>query len=186
MTKEVRVLFLTALTLALYAFSIFLSKGAFIFPFPLNEAILLIVAIQFTIWHYKHKISTLYILGISVFAFLGNEVYWSFLLDDQKMYSFSSLPVTDIFKLLSAICIIGFGVTTFLAQKKTMARVGSICFIILYIASITYLPSSYFFFGLISMCIGLLIQSVHKPFHLFWVLMLLLESTKYLTFIVNN
>ena len=44
MTKEVRVLFLTVLTLVFYAVSIFLSQGAFIFPFPLNELILLVVS----------------------------------------------------------------------------------------------------------------------------------------------
>lgn len=186
MTKEVRVLFLTFLTLVFYAASIFFSQGAFIFPFPLNELILLVVSIQFSIWHYKKRIPTLYILGISLFAFLGNEVYWSFILDDQKMYSFSSLPITDIFKLLSAICIIGFGVYNLLGQKKIFARICSIIFVAFFIASITYLPSYFLFYGLIVMGLGLLIQPVHKPFHLIWVLLLLLESTKYLTLVINN
>ena len=186
MTKEVRVLFLTVLTLVFYAVSIFLSQGAFIFPFPLNELILLVVSIQFSIWHYKKRIPVLYILGISLFAFLGNEVYWSFILDDQKMYSFSALPITDIFKLLNAICIIGFGVSYLLAQKKILARICSFLFIVFFIASITYLPSHFLFYGLIFMTLGIIIQPVYKPFHLFWVLLLLLELTKYLTLVINN
>ncbi|MEJ6617483.1 MAG: hypothetical protein QNL61_11305 [Crocinitomicaceae bacterium] len=186
MTKEVRVLFLTALTLAVYAVSIYLNQGALIFPFPLNELILLVVAIQFAFWHHKNRIPILYILGISLFGFLGNEVYWSFILVDQKMYTFSALPITDIFKLLSALCIVGFCVYTLLAQKNLMARFCSIIFIVMYISSITYLPSYFSFYGLILMTVGLFIQSVHRPFHLFWMLLLLLESTKYLTLLLNN
>lgn len=186
MTKEVRLLFLAGLTLCVYAISIYLSQGAFIFPFPLNELILLIISIQIAYWHRKNKIPALYILGISIFAFLGNEIYWSFILEDQKMYQFSSLPITDIFNLLSALCIIGFGVYNSLAQKNNIAKLCSILFVILYISSITYLPSIFFFYALISMSIGLLIQSVHKPFHLIWFLLLILESTKFLTLTLNN
>jgi hypothetical protein len=186
MTKEVRLLFLTALTLVFYAASIYFSQGALIFPFPLNELILLIVSIQISIWHYKKRIPTLYILGISLFAFLGNEVYWSFIIDDEKMYSFSSLPITDIFKLLSAICIVGFSLFFVLAQKKILSRICSIIFIVFFIASITYLPSYLLFYGLVFMVLGTLIQPVHKPFHLIWILLLLLESTKYLTLVINN
>ena len=186
MTKEVRIIFLTALTLFVYAISIFVNQGAFIFPFPLNELILLIVAVQFSIWHYKKRIPTLYIIGISLFAFLGNEVYWSFVLEDQTMYTFSSLPITDIFKLLSAICLLGFSIYSLLAQKKILARIFTVLFIVLYLASLTYFPSYYFFFALIFMTCGLLIQPVNKPFNLFWMLLLLLESTKYLTLVINN
>lgn len=186
MTKEVRILFLTALTLFVYAISIYFNQGALIFPFPLNELIVLIVAIQFSIWHHKKRIPTVFILGISLFGFLGNEVYWSFVINDLNMYTFSALPVTDIFKLLSAICIVGFGMHTMLAQKKILARILSALFIALYIASLTYFPSYYFFFGLVFMTLGLIIQPIIPPFHLFWMLLLLLESTKYLTLIINN
>lgn len=186
MTKEIRVLFLTALTLIFYAASIYLSQGAFIFPFPLNELIFLVVCVQFSIWHYKKRIPTFYILGISIFAFLGNEVYWSFILDDQNMYSFSSLPITDIFKLLSAMCIIGFGVYYFLSQKKIAAKISTLLFIALYIGSITYTPSYPMFYGLIFMVLGILFEPTYKPFHLIWILLLLLESSKYLTLVLNN
>ena len=186
MTKEVRLLFLATLTLAFYGVSIYLSQGAIIFPFPLNELILLIISIQFAIWHRKNKIPTLFILGISLFGFLGNEVYWSFILEDQKMYQFSSLPITDIFNLLAALCIIGFGIYTLLAQNRNIAKLCSILFIILFISSITYLPSIFLFYSLLSMGVGLIIQPVHKPFHLFWILLLILETTKFLTIILNN
>ena len=142
MTKEVRVLFLTALTLSVYAVSIYLNQGALIFPFPLNELILLVVAIQFAFWHHNKRIPTLYILG--------------------------------------------FGVYSLLAQKNLMARFCSILFIVMYISSVTYLPSDFSFYGLIIMTVGLFIQSVHRPFHLFWMLLLLLESAKYLTVLLNN
>jgi len=186
MTKEVRVLFLTALTLSAYAISIYVNQGALIFPFPLNELILLIVSIQFSIWNYKKRTPTLFILGVAFFAFLGNEIYWSFILEDKAMYSFSSLPLTDIFKLLSAICLLGFSIHTMLAQKKILYQIFSVLFIVLYLGSLTYFPSYYFFFALIFMSCGLLFQPVNKPFHLFWILLLLLESTKYLTLIINN
>lgn len=186
MTKEVRLLFLATLTLTFYAISIYLTQGSIIFPFPLNGIILLIISIQFAYWHWRNKIPALFILGISIFGFLGSEVYWSFILEDQKMYQFSSLPVTDIFNLLSALCIIGFGVYTFLAQKKTISRLCSIFFIILYISSITYLPPIYMFYGFIFMAISILIHPVHKPFHLFWILLLILETTKFLTIVLNN
>ena len=43
MIREARLLFLVALTYLIYAASMFLDKGGILFPFPLNEAILLIV-----------------------------------------------------------------------------------------------------------------------------------------------
>ena len=186
MTKEVRLLFLALLTLIVYAVSIYATHGAFIFPFPLNELILLVIAVQFAYWNRKNKIPALYILGISVFAFLGNEVYWSFVLDGEMMYQFSSLPVTDIFILLSAICMIGFGVYTFLKQKNSIAKLLGVFFIILYIASITYLPPIFTFYAYICMAVSVLIQPVNKPFHLIWILLLLLETTKFLTILLNN
>jgi hypothetical protein len=186
MTKEVRLLFLATLTLTFYAISIYLTQGSIIFPFPLNGIILLIISIQFAYWHWRNKIPALFILGISIFGFLGSEVYWSFILEDQKMYQFSSLPVTDIFNLLSALCVVGFAIYTLLAQKNNFAKFCSILFVILYISSITYLPSVFLFYGLISMTISVLIQAVYKPFHLFWILLLILESTKFLSIALNN
>lgn len=186
MTKEVRVLFLCILTLLVYATNVFLTHGAFIFPFPLNDILMLIVAIQFSYWHFKQRIPVLYILGIAFFSLLGNEVYWSFFLEDQKMYTFSESPITDVFKLFSAVCLVGFGYYTLRAQKNQIAQLLSLIFIICYIGSITFLPPVVGLFALLSIGISVLLHPVHKPFHLFWILLLLLESTKYLTIVINN
>ena len=53
MTKEVRLLFLTSLTLLIYALSIFFDENILLFPFPLNQLIILIVAAQYTFWNFK-------------------------------------------------------------------------------------------------------------------------------------
>ncbi|MGY8927367.1 MAG: hypothetical protein ACKVJC_08740, partial [Flavobacteriales bacterium] len=51
MQKENKLIFLIALTLTVYATSIYLQQGAFIFPFPLNPILLLLVTARFFFWH---------------------------------------------------------------------------------------------------------------------------------------
>jgi len=186
MTKEARLIFLTALTIVFYALSIYLSQGAFIFPFPLNEAILLIVAVQFSYWHRAKSFLSLLILSIGLFSFLGNEIYWSFVLSDIQMHQFSEGIYTDVFKLLAALSILILAFLTLKTQKKIIAQFCTLLFIAGFIGSISFLSPIYAFFGLCFMVTGIIISSVLKPFHLIWFLLLILEASKYVTLLINN
>ena len=186
MTKETRLIFLSVLTVVFYAISIYLSQGAFIFPFPLNEAILFIVALQFGYWNRKKTKLSLLIIAIGLFSFLGNEVYWSFVLSDQQMHQFSESIATDIFKLIAAFALLVFGFLTLTAQTKKIAQLCTLIFILIFMGSISYLSPTYLFYGLCFITTGIIINPVLKPFHLIWILLLILETSKYITILINN
>ncbi len=186
MTKETRLIFLSVLTVLFYALSIYLSQGAFIFPFPLNEAILFIIALQFGYWNRKKIKLSLLIIAVGLFSFLGNEVYWSFVLSDQQMYQFSESIATDIFKLIAAFALLVFGFLTLTTQTKKIAQLCTLIFILVFMGSISYLSPSYLFYGLCFMATSVIISPVLKPFHLIWILLFFLESTKFLTIVINN
>jgi hypothetical protein len=185
MTKEIRLIFLAALTLVFYALSIYLSEGALIFPFPLNEAILFIVALQFAYWNRKNAKLSLLIVVIGLFSFLGNEVYWSFILGDQQMHQFSESIATDIFQLIAAFSLLVFAFLTLKEQKNKIAQLFTVIFILIFMGSISYLSPSFVFLGLCFMATSIIINPVLKPFHLIWIALLILESTKFLTLLIN-
>lgn len=186
MTKEARLIFITALTVIFYALSIYLTQGAFIFPFPLNEAILLIVVLQYSYWHRAKRMLSLLILSIGVFSFLSNEVYWSFVLNDTQMHQFSNALYTDVFALLAALSILVFALLTLKHQKQILAQICTVLFIAGFIGSISFLPPNYTFLSLLMMATGVIINPVLKPFHMIWWLLLILEASKFITLFINN
>jgi DNA replication and repair protein RecF len=53
MSREKRTVFIVILTLLVYALTQFLESGVFLFPFPLFDAILLLISFQFIYWNRK-------------------------------------------------------------------------------------------------------------------------------------
>ena len=117
MIKEDRLIFIVALTLLVYATSIYLSQGAFIFPFPFNNIILLLVGTQFFFWNKEQGFPALLLLLIGLFATFGTKYYWSTFLSYESMVSLSESLITDVFLLCSYFCILLFAISSSLRQK---------------------------------------------------------------------
>ena len=191
MTKEIRLLFITSLTLFVYALSIFFDEGALLFPFPLNQLIVLIVATQFTLWNFKtHKTASIAMLLIGLFSALGNEFYWAVILNNEKMTLFSRTIATDIFQLLSGTATIALGIYFGKKQNRGLTYIflGVFCFTFSAgLVTFTPLLSSLFLsFSYLTMAISVRITPVFKPIQIFWILLFVLEFSKLLSILLNN
>ena len=191
MKKENRLIFITSLTLLSYALIILFDKGVLLFPFPLNEIIILIVASQFAYWNLKkHKIVSLILVTIGLLSSLSNEYYWSIILNFENMVEFSNTIITDVFELLKSISIIILSIIFGRKQKNNLNYILSILFCFTFIIGIIisdYLYSSIIIcFSYLIMIFSIKIKSVFKPVNVFWILLLILESTKLLSISISK
>ena len=191
MKKENRLIFITSLTLLSYALIILFDKGVLLFPFPLNEIIILIVASQFAYWNSKkHKIVSLLLVTIGLLSSLSNEYYWSIILNFENMVEFSNTIITDVFELLKSISIIILSIIFGRKQKNNLNYILSILFCFTFIIGIIisdYLYSSIIIcFSYLIMIFSIKIKSVFKPVNVFWILLLILESTKLLSISISK
>ncbi|MDG1148153.1 MAG: hypothetical protein P8N52_07610 [Crocinitomicaceae bacterium] len=191
MAKEVRLLFLTALTLLIYALSIFFDKGVLLFPFPLNQLILLIVAVQLTRWNFKsYKTASVLILATGLFSTLGNEIYWNTFLDSESMTLFSKTITTDIFQLLSVITTLFLAIYTGYNQNSRLNYIllGLFCcaFSTGIILSSPLLSCELLSISYLIMVISTRISPTLKPIQTFWILLFILEFSKLISILLNN
>ncbi len=191
MIREVRLIAITTLTLIIYALSIFFDKGAFLFPFPLNQLVIFIVAGQFAIWNYKKfRIASILIVLIGFFAALGNEIYWSIFLDNEQMLIFSESIYTDIFQLIASILIIILAIYFSWKQKNQTSTLFLLLFSGLFVAGTIHnsalYASTFFLLSYVIMSISSILKPKLKPLNMFWVLLLTLEASKLISIGINN
>jgi len=118
MIREERTVFLTLLTFIVYAGLQWLEKGAFLFPFPLNEAALVVIFIYILVLN-RNSITTIFWIygSVLLFKLLSQQFFWSLFLSDETLEIFFSTLWTDIFYIcygLSFLCFTYF----YLAEKK--------------------------------------------------------------------
>ena len=191
MTKEVRLLAITNLTILIYALSIFFDKGAFLFPFPLNQLIIFIVSSQFAFWNFKKfKIESILMILIGLFLTLGNEVYWSMVLNYEQMTIFSEAIYTDIFQLIASILVLFLA---FRFSQKTKNRIQILLLIVFCALFIlgnlhpsTLFASFFFLLSYAAMSISTFIKPIMSPINLYWVLLLTLEASKLISIGLNK
>lgn len=111
MIREERTSFLAGLTLVIYAGIQWVEKGAFLFPFPLNEIVVFFVFIYFLFLN-KWKITRInFTLGSAIlFKMLSQQLFWSFFLSNVSLEILYSGIWTDLFYLMYAISWFWFAV----------------------------------------------------------------------------
>lgn len=187
MTREVRTLFLGILTLVVYAASIFISQGSFIFPFPLNEFIFLAVSIQFLFLNWKkNRGPGLLAISAGICGVLSTQFFWTFILSQERMIEFMKGLTTDYFLLAFYALIVVAGVGTMLKQKKGIPLILSAMFLLAFVAGVLLNHSLLLLIAYACMIASTQVKKVYVPYHLLWVLLFVLELTKWLTFILNN
>lgn len=122
MNREKKTIFLVVLTLLAYGFTIFFDKGSFILPFPIFDFILLLIAIQFSIWNWRDILSFrkwyFYIYFIALITkLLTNQLLWSVLLDDRALSVFNETMTLDLLKLGFNVLIIAVFFTWSFVEK---------------------------------------------------------------------
>ena len=138
----------------------------------------------------KHKIVSLLLVTIGLLSSLSNEYYWSIILNFENMVEFSNTIITDVFELLKSISIIILSIIFGRKQKNNLNYILSILFCFTFIIGIIisdYLYSSIIIcFSYLIMIFSIKIKSVFKPVNVFWILLLILESTKLLSISISK
>ena len=116
MNREEKTVFLGTLIPIVYGSWVFLDKGTFIFPFPLNEPIFLIISFQFLIWHLKSdKIKYGLFFLTALFGLIASDFFWTIFFDGKTYEQLMLSPLTDLFKLIQ---LVGLGVSLIFEIKN--------------------------------------------------------------------
>lgn len=187
MTREARVLFLSILTLIVYAVSIFINQGALIFPFPLNEFIFLAVALQFFWWNRTGNKSAGLLTSIAgICAVMSTQFFWSFIYGHGTMEFLMDSLTTDYFLLGFYTLVLAAGIITLVKQRKGIPVVLSSLFVIALVAGVILNNSLILVLGYGFMVASTQLMKVFAPYHLLWILLFLLKLTELLTFLLNS
>jgi hypothetical protein len=163
-----------------FAFLVFLEFGSFIYPFPLNEIVYLIVSIQFFIWNRREYglVSSLFV-GAAISALLASEFFWSLFVDQETWELLYHGFWLDIFKLMNLAIIL---ILIFFSLRTVISNVYSRSWtllipITLFIASAPYDPIletiAYIAMGIVAF-----IWKPFAPTHQLWVLLAGLYAMK--------
>ena len=106
MTKESRLLYLTGLSLSIFAGWGFFRDGSFIFPFPLNSFVFLAVTFQFTLWHHKKGLPLYLFLVTAIFGVLANPVFWEIIFSHESLEEFAKYPYIFWFQFLYGLGLV--------------------------------------------------------------------------------
>ena len=187
MTQEAKTLFYGILTLVMYAASIFFTQGAFIFPFPLNEFVFLVIALSFLVlnWH-KHKWVGMLPVVAGICGVLSTQIFWTFIYDQLEMIEFMKGLTTDYFLLAFYVLILIAGIATLIKQRTTLALVLGCIFLCAFVLGVLYNHPLFLLLAYASMIVSTQIRHVYAPFHLLWILLFALKLTEWLTFFLNS
>jgi hypothetical protein len=109
MNREKRVVSLAILTFVAYAAIQFVYSGVFLFPFPLNEGLALVVSAQFFWWNYKKDTAQYSIILLTTtIHLLSTQLFWTFFIDTPGMEWFVSTSWLDILRILYYLLLIAW------------------------------------------------------------------------------
>ncbi|TNE53007.1 MAG: hypothetical protein EP338_13250 [Bacteroidetes bacterium] len=107
MTREQRTLAISLLTVFLLALSNYLNQGVFIFTFPINEYLFLVVSLYFSWFHWKQEkwiYSLLVLLGICQ---LFSETYnLELIASSETLVWYEQTAIRDWLKIVSQLIIL--------------------------------------------------------------------------------
>jgi hypothetical protein len=188
MTRESRLLFLTGLTLFLFALIGYFTNGSLIFPFPLNPFIFFIVVFQFTWWHYKRGFPIFLFLFTALTGVLSQPFFWEIVLSLDSLQSFTKIPVMVWFQFFNAAGLVASAVYLLNRQKSHFTSIITTAGILLYTFGFLYdytassvIDISFELAGFGLIALSVLIRPTYQPFHLLWILLFILEISEWLS-----
>lgn len=181
MTREERAVAIAGLTFFMFALSIYTSDGSFVFPFPLNEFAVFVVAFLFMVWN-SRKGSLPYLFFFSALAgVLGSPVFWETVLSVTEFEHFLDYTIIDWSRLSAALFLV-VAMFVFLSAYKKWYLKGLIAIAIgLYTYGFVFDLLNYMLVAFLLLTVIGVIRPIRKPFQLMWVLYFVLLSMKWLT-----
>jgi hypothetical protein len=179
MIREERSVFLAVLTLVVYSAFMLIEKGTLLFPYPLNEIILLFVVLQFAYWNgKKHVLLGILSVSTAVLNLLSQQFIWTFFLDPEAMERLTHGSLLDILRILYYLTLLTWSLTT-LTETVKGRRIALISTSIIgFSASIAFPYPIVELIPLFGMMIYAIIRKPQSPMHLLWILMAVLQTMK--------
>ncbi len=186
MNREVRVIFLALLTLSVYAVTMLIDKETLIFPFPLNQFLFLAVCLQFAYWNRKQAGIAIGTVLTALFWTASSQVTWTLVLPLDKVAELVQSDILEWFLLGFYIMLAtGLIIWTFRSQNVLFGALFALAFVSLTIGAIT--PYALFIpLALSFATVAALSKPVYRPYHLLWMFLLILETTEWLTVLING
>lgn len=186
MTREARAIVISVLTFCLLSIIFYFDKGAIIFPFPLNDILIGVIALTFAFWNRKHLSSSIFVAFIGFMFLCRNQFIWVGIFSHEKVAYLISHGWLDLFKFFASLGVLTAGILTALKQKKTLTSILNGAFILLYSFGFLQNNLHYILLSLVVIVVSTQIKKVYVPFQLLWVLLLTLYGMEWLTRMVNN
>ncbi len=186
MSKEHNSVFIGILITLVYAFTMWIEKGVFLYPFPLNEFIFLFVSAQIIRLNFLKHPSIALISGITaLFYLVSSPFFWGFFLDEIYLNIFIEDGLFDLIKFLyflSTFFWMIFTLQNICGRKK---YIFYSVLIPIFIISIFILQQELSVLSILLVSIISLIYNLKVPFNLLWVLLAYLSTMKFLVFFFN-
>jgi len=136
MSREKRTVFIVILTLLVYGLTQFLESGVFLFPFPLFDAILLLISFQFIYWNRKiifekKNLYFLFYLLALIFKVISSQFFLALIYKDQDLEQLNSGIFLDVILLFSTFFLALFFILLKLKHYKTLSWALILLFIAL-------------------------------------------------------
>jgi len=187
MTNEARTLFFGILTLVVFAASMLLTKGAVIFPFPLNEFVFFVIAARFFAYNWNgNKFAGFLAVSAGVCAVLSTQFFWSFFNDQAEMIELAEGLTLGYFLLAFYLLIFIGGVATMIKQRNGITLLLSGTFLWAFVLGVFLNEPLLLILAYASMVASTQVKKVFEPYHLLWILLFVLKLMEWLTFFLNN
>ena len=186
MSREQKVVFLGVLTTLVYAASIWVERGVFLYPFPLNEFIFAVVTFQVIRFNYsKNRNSALLSAICAAFFLISSPYFWTFFLSTAALSQFVEGILYQYLKLGYYVILLLWMIYT-VFQIKGGSKYAYLIFIIPLFVLHPLLSMPFFeTLGISVIALISTIKRIHKPYHLLWILLAYLTAMKYLLFYFN-
>jgi hypothetical protein len=135
MTKESRAILISVLIVFAYSSSLFIEFGTWIFPFPMFDYILFVIAILFAIWNKEQRTLFALFAGICLLRIFGDSFAWTFFLSGASLYIFLDSMTIVWIRLSEALLMIPFIFILF-RFKDIREKVTAIALVSLHILSL--------------------------------------------------
>ena len=94
--------------------------------------------------------------------------------------------ITDLFLLGFYVLVFIAGILTIVKQRTTTTLFLGTCFAAAFIAGVAMNNPVLLIIGFASVVASTQITKAFAPYHLLWILLFLLKTTEWLTFMINN
>ena len=184
MTKEVKTIFLVALSLSVYATFTLIQQGGFVYPYPLNSFVFLAITLQFCFWHRRQVIIALLVSLVGILGVLNNQVFWEIVLSSGDLQNFMKNPMMYWINLAYGLSIISWAMVTFKQQKKVLPSVLTVIAALIFGYGFFFASEISILISFMILVISISLKPVYQPFHLLWILLLILEATKWISHVL--